>query len=249
METVLLADDERLFKAVEGTSLRRERCRLLMASADRLSPTAAKTHPDLIITTTDDAPSRARLTTRLARKSLSWIPILVVAFGSKTQAAPVPKRGQGAGPLVRIPGRVARLDSRRDAAIKQLLPILDRASDRVAVSLPVRCEGGRTTFTLKTKNLSPTGLFLKTERVLSAGQRLTVRFSLPPTVAPRKKDAAPRAIRCECEVVRLVGVGGRTGEDDDLIPGVGVRFISMQNDARTTLKRFVRVAAQQPAAN
>jgi len=249
METVLLADDERLFRAVEGTSLRRERCRLLMATDEKLADTAARKRPDLIITRTGDAASRARLTALLASRPLSRIPVVVVEFGAKGRVPAVSGREKGAAPVVRIPGQPPRLDARLDLAVKRLLPILDRETDRVAVSLPVRCEGGRNVFTVRTKNVSPTGLFLKTDRTLSAGQRLTLRFSLPGGSSAQKKPAAVRAIRCVCEVVRQVGVGGRTGEDDDLIPGVGVRFISIQNDARTTLKRFVRVAARQPSAS
>src|SRR5262249_38548481 len=78
MQTVLLADDERVFKAIEGTCLRRDVCRLIKAAPARLSESAASERPHLIIVAVENDVER-RDVHRLGRsKSLLRTPIIAL---------------------------------------------------------------------------------------------------------------------------------------------------------------------------
>ncbi|HEY3176072.1 MAG TPA: PilZ domain-containing protein [Candidatus Polarisedimenticolia bacterium] len=263
METVLLADDERIFRAVEGTCLRRERCRLLKATASALRDVAVARRPDLLVTSLADDETRLALHLVLSESSLASVPIIVVDFQNGRAAArkALVKPAGRAAPVRVISGVRSGLETRLDAAIKKSLPILDRASDRVSVSVPVRCRVERVSFVVRTKNISPTGLFLKTEKPLARGRRFMISFSLPgafpggqgPGAIEAVAHRPPSRITGLCEVVRQVATG-LNGEHDDLIPGMGVRFVEIEQGARTTLARFVRaggtasrVRAKSPA--
>lgn len=251
METILLADDERIFKAVEGTCLRRERCRLLKAPAERLLESAKSRRPDLLVTFTSDDRSREALRRLCSEESLATVPIVVLDFppGGRRAAASRSvriKEPVRVGAVERVAGGAFRLDSRLDAAIKKSLPILDRASDRVDLSIAVRCQAERAAFTVRTKNISPSGLFLKTDRPLPRGRRFSISFSLPAVEEGARRalpDGAPVRIRGVCEVVRHVMTGER-GEYDDLIPGMGVRFIEIDPETRSRLAKFVHVGTR-----
>lgn len=245
MQTVLLADDERVFKALEGTCLRREVCRLAKTSPARLVEAATAAPPDLIVLVIDgDEALRALLDLR-GCMALSSIPIIALDVGGASRAtrAVIDARG-GTGLVDHLVVRkrrsggidLAALDRKLDEAIKRRLPILNRKVDRVVVSVPVRCRGEGFTFTVRTKNISPSGLFLKTERDLSPGDRIRVRFQLPAGVGPGKTWP----VAATCQVVRRVGSGGA---DLDLIPGIGVRFIDLEKDARTVLRDFIRTGS------
>jgi len=259
MQTVLVADEERTFKALEGTCLRREVCRLVKATPGRLVETAAADPPDLIIVPLSRRGSPAALEMERALaglgriRSLAAVPIIALDYSGRSGTA----AAEGSG-VPGLPGLVERLamksgpgaalDSRLDEAIQRHLPALRRKIDRVAVSLPVQCRRRGAAFTLHTKNISPTGLFLKTERALAPGERIRVRFALPVT-APQGEKVRPAATRktprrspvsATCLVVRRVG----RDDDNDLIPGVGVRFLDLDNDVRGALRHFVRRGAK-----
>jgi hypothetical protein len=260
METILLADDERIFKAVEGTCLRRERCRLLKAPSERLLDVALERPPDLILACLSDDASRSALRRICAEGALASVPIVVLDFGPGARKAKRPpvRLARRIAPVEMVSAPGSNLDARLDAAIKRTLPVLNRADDRVSVSVPVRCRAEGAAFTVRTKNISPTGLFLKTEKPLARGERFAISFSLPADTdnrgaartgvggfGRRAADAgAPISNRISgvCEVVRQVARGPR-GEYDDLIPGMGVRFVKIAPQASSTLQRFARGGA------
>jgi uncharacterized protein (TIGR02266 family) len=254
MQIVLLADDERVFKALEGTCLRREACQLVKASAERLAAVATERCPDLIVLAVDDDAGRAAFRELREEKALSPVPIIALDFttdAGKRSLKPPGSGRDGAVDLIAMkPGRSARArlaerDARLDVSIRRHLPILDRRIDRIHLSVPVKCHDETSSFTLRTKNISPAGLFLKTRRPLSPGQRLKVRFDLPMESEPGRMIP----IAGTCQVVRRVGASER--DNVDLIPGVGVRFVVLEAKGRTALDRFVRAglfaAAEHPA--
>ncbi|HET6372521.1 MAG TPA: hypothetical protein VFG76_04395 [Candidatus Polarisedimenticolia bacterium] len=89
MATVLLADDDRLFKAVQGTLLLRDGCRLLKAPIADLPRAAADGRPDLILISVTDAASKRSLARLQASPALALIPILALDFSAR---AARPKR-------------------------------------------------------------------------------------------------------------------------------------------------------------
>src|SRR5262245_36499505 len=83
MQTVLLADDERLFRSLEGTCLRREIVRLCKAPPAALVATASRDHPDLILLALDDASHRI-LRDLCGAMPLDAIPIIALDFSGST---------------------------------------------------------------------------------------------------------------------------------------------------------------------
>src|SRR5574342_23921 len=94
MATVLLVDDERLFKAVEGTCLRREGCRLLKASPSDLPAVALARRPDLILAAAIDDASRELVLQLGSDRSIGSIPILVLDMTPARAGAPSSLPGQ-----------------------------------------------------------------------------------------------------------------------------------------------------------
>jgi len=240
MPTVLLVDEAFIFKAVEGTCLRHESCRLVMAKRDAVPARVEADQPDLLIASVTDEGSREWLREASRDARLGRLPMIVLdATGSSGSA--LHGRGPKDAPLdiLTVSGGVKRpdyaaLDTALDAAIKRRIPSLSRRPDRVAVSLPVWCEGGGVHATLRTKNLSASGLFLKTDRPLAPGERLDIRFSLP------VEGMARVPIAGVCEVVRRVQAAGPPGvAEADRIPGVGVRFLELPEEGVSILRRYV----------
>jgi len=263
MATVLLFDDDILFKAVEGSCLRRERCRILKTEPSRAVAAARKAHPDLVIASSVAPLKDLGAVFKDAR--LRRTPIVVLDFGRpgrrgglSAMSRTARRERSGAIEILPVPTDAAgrmdleSLDTRLDAALEGLLPDVNHRSDRISVSLAVECRGRGIVRTLRTKNVSPTGLFLKTELPLAPGRRLKVKFRLPRT-APRasQPQTVSRAIAGDCVVVRRVDSARESGpmaRNRDLIPGIGVRFVDLEASSRAALGRFVRRAGVRATA-
>ncbi|HKY31239.1 MAG TPA: PilZ domain-containing protein [Candidatus Polarisedimenticolia bacterium] len=239
---VLLLDDADIFKAVEGTCLRRERCRLIKAAAESLRPVASAERPSLLILSSHDAASKRRVLELRREPPLSEIPAVLLDFAGRGRVTAAPAPVGGRAPLALVAARKGRsgtdfseMDGRLDAAIKTLMPELDRRIDRVAVSVAARCRGAGMAGTLRTKDISTSGLFLKTRRPPAPGQRFDVRLSLGPR----------RSVSATCEVVRRVLHAGSKGADGDLIEGIGARFVDLRGEEREALRIFMLSASGQ----
>ena len=271
MVTALLLDHQDIFRAIEGSLLRRERCRLVMAGAVHLLATARACRPDLILSIAIDDESRAAAIELCRARGLMGIPVILLTGGgsdavrifSGDLARSAKERGGRVDVLaLKSSGRLAResLDARLDEALKEAIPLLNRGSDRIPADLPVRCEGRGFTTTLRTKNLSPSGLFLKTARPMAPGRRFRVKFRLPQPfvsdagVLASGDDLLDPTVTALCEVARKIPAtrgprkatrveaaeeGLQAGwPEGDLIPGVGVRFVEMDERGRATLDGF-----------
>ncbi len=266
MATVLLADDEKLFKAVEGSLLRRDACRLLKAAPDAFLARAQVLRPDLLVLSISDEGSRRLLSQICDDPDLSGIPIIAVELkGGRSRQPSAPqrtparagKRGSpvevlsvssgGSGRARKKVGEEAaeEFEERLDRAIRRHLSITARATDRVTADLTVHCTVRGVSFRARTKDLSPSGLFLRTDRPLGVGESVRVSFALGREArAPGTGLYAP-SVSGECRVVRLVG--HRAGGDPDLIPGAGVVFTRLTEDQRDALRRFT-MARRRPCA-
>ncbi|MGH9870640.1 MAG: PilZ domain-containing protein [Candidatus Polarisedimenticolia bacterium] len=236
---VLLLDDAGTFKAVEGTCLRRQRCRLFKAPFDRLTDAARDHRPSLLLATCRDDADRDRVLSACADRSLSRVPVVLVDLtGAPPRRAARPRTPLRRAPVEVLSARVGRsgepdfaeLDERLNDAIRRLVPELSARKDRLAVTLVARCHGAGMPARLRTKDVSETGLFLRTTRPPASGRKFEVSVRLGP------RDAVSGL----CEVVREVRHGA-AGDwtDGDLIAGVGVRFVDLPDQAREALRRFV----------
>jgi len=240
---VLLLDDAGTFKAVEGTCLRRHRCRLVKASVDGLADAAGDHHPAMVFASCSDASARERVLAACRAPALSRVPVLLLdlqgpATRSRGKAPAARGSSRRRGSIEVVSARSKRsgepdwrsLDARLDAAILRIIPALRPRGPRLAAQVRVRCSGIAGMSLLHTKDISDTGLFLRTAAVVPAGKTFSVSLHLAPGIA----------VSGRCEVVRDVrpGAAGREAEED-LIEGIGVRFVELADPERETLRSYL----------
>ena len=228
MPTILIADEAGLFVALETTPVLRAGCRLVtVRSANELVARASTVGPDLFLLDADMmGPGLGRsLRSIKADRRLRSVPVVIAA-----------RESAGLGQLLSERDVVLEKPVSPEAvgaALKRLLPVARRRSQRVHIILPVTCRFGSRRVTLRTKDVGSGGLFLKTPRELACGTRFEATFSLPD---PRIQGSA-RPISAMCEVVRRVDP-----DESDLIPGVGAAFVKIGRTDAGFLKRFVSAA-------
>ena len=235
--SVLLTDDARLFKAAERTVLKRDKCRLQKAPVRELVARARTHPPDLILYAAGRAGALETLRALCSSRALSAVPVVVVDFsaapdketsGLINEAAG--RRG-GAVLLLTAPQKAAgraqteALASQLNELLEQHLQLKGRQLQRRPVTWKARCRGKGTAFSASTKDISMSGLFLRTGRVLPRGQRVEVHLA---------GGGAPD-FKAVCEVVRRVD-----RKDGDLLPGVGLRFVEMAEGDRKTLQKVLQ---------
>jgi PilZ domain-containing protein len=225
MPTILIADEEGLFVALETTPVLRAGCRLVsIRSAGELVARASTVVPDLMLLDADimGPGLLASLRSLKADRTLRAVPIVIAARdGGALERYLSPADVVFQKPV--SPEEVG-------AALKRLLPVARRTSQRVRISLPVVCRIDGRRVILRTKDLGSGGIFLKTPRDLPCGTRFEAEFSLPDPVA----SGGAHAISAMCEVVRRVDP-----DEPDMIPGVGASFVSIAEPDARFLLRFV----------
>ena len=116
-------------------------------------------------------------------------------------------------------------------------PATDRRSTtRVLVDLEVDCEGESVYLFAISRDLSATGIFVRTLEPLAQGTRVNLRLSgaeLDDGLAP-----PPRALTIEGEVAWVNPY--RPGALENLDPGIGIRFVDVDDRTRGELMRLVR---------
>jgi len=226
MATILIADDEGLFVALETTPVLRAGLTLIPVRSSRdLLCHASTRQPDLILLDADilEPGLLSSLKSLKADRRLSSVPIVL--------AAREPARFRnalGGGDVVF--GKPVDPET-LGAALKFLLPVPRRGGARIALSVPVTCRIGGRTITLKTKDVGPGGVFLKTQKGPACGTRFEATFQLP---CPSAMEFDQVVISAVCAVVRRVGP-----EETDLIAGVGAAFVAIEKHDEERLKRFV----------
>lgn len=107
-----------------------------------------------------------------------------------------------------------------------------RRFPRVLVDLEVDYSHEDTYLFAYIRDISATGLFVRTNAPEPPGTRLNVRFT--PTLASR--GAPP--LELEAEVIWINAY--RPGHSDNLHPGMGIRFVDLDPDDRARLVDFVK---------
>ena len=81
------------------------------------------------------------------------------------------------------------------------------------------------------ENISEGGLFVSTYQPRPRGERFVVEFSLP---------ARPEAVRCMVEVAWVNEYQQDADQaGDGSVPGMGLRFVGLEHDARAALAGFI----------
>jgi len=117
--------------------------------------------------------------------------------------------------------------------VRRFVPLTARRGPRCPVNLRFSFEGAGGAGQAFSRDLSACGVFLKNDRVLPPGQRLSLRFRLPGDEAE---------IACG-GIVRSTDGTGR-----GLPPGFGVEFLDLAEEDRVRLERFVGGFARRSLA-
>lgn len=112
-----------------------------------------------------------------------------------------------------------------------------RATTRVLVDLEVDCEGDGVYLFAVSRDLSATGIFVRTLEPMARGTRVNLRLH---AVDPTGADdlAALRRLTIEGEVVWVNPY--RPGALENLDPGLGIAFVDVDDRTRAELMRLVR---------
>jgi type IV pilus assembly protein PilZ len=113
------------------------------------------------------------------------------------------------------------------------VPVVDpaerRAAPRVLVDLEVDYASEENYLFAYITDISETGIFVRTTSPEQPGTRLNLRF---------RPDDAPDQIEIEGEVIWVNPY--RPGAPDNLHPGMGIRFVDLDDDVRDRLLELVR---------
>lgn len=114
-------------------------------------------------------------------------------------------------------------------------PAADRRSTtRVLIDLEVDCEGDGVYLFAISRDLSATGIFVRTLEPMPAGTRVNLRLG----GAPLDLGGGARQLTVEGEVAWVNPY--RPGSLSNLDPGIGVRFVDVDERTRGELVRLVR---------
>ncbi len=101
-----------------------------------------------------------------------------------------------------------------------------RGGERVAADIHVTYESDHNFFKGFTENISEGGLFMATYTPPSVGEKMTLRFTLPGIEHPIETVAEVRWTR-------------EMNPASDTPPGVGLRFVTLSDQDRALVERFV----------
>ena len=106
-----------------------------------------------------------------------------------------------------------------------------RGTDRVEVSWSVDCESRDTFLYASIANISEFGIFVRTQEPLEVGTRLTLNFTPPGSDEPFVLHGQVQWVNA----VRMLA--------DNPNPGMGIRFVDLTSESRSSLIDTVRTIA------
>jgi len=115
-----------------------------------------------------------------------------------------------------------------------------RRAPRVLVDLEVDYASEENYLFAYITNISATGIFVRTTTPEQPGTHLNLRFELPRTPEDDKlpNAAMQRKIEVEGEVIWINPY--RPGAPDNLHPGMGIRFVGLDDEVRDQLLELIR---------
>jgi two-component system alkaline phosphatase synthesis response regulator PhoP len=218
---ILLVDDVRRLVDVMRSYLRRTTCRILTA---RNGPEAIRVcrqeRPDIVFLDAGMPGSGGAEVCRTLKTDalLRSIPVVIVAprdrFEECTRA--------GCDDVIAKPITQEQFL----AKVRRFVALLERGEKRIPASVRVTFQALAGAYTAYTKDLSPHGLFLKTERPFAPGTRLRMTIHLPGQRGP---------VAVEGEVRRVVEPSAAS----HLLAGVGVRFVDPETAVTRAIETFI----------
>lgn len=224
--TVLLVEGLQAYVDLEKTFLRREDVRVLTAKQDAgVLDLARLERPDVVVV--DVGPSEpggvALCRSFKADARLARIPVVLVL------TRPLADEGREAGAdAIAIKPIVKRefLET-----IRRFLLLSERRAVRQPVNLRFTFEFGSQVGQVFSRDLSPRGAFLKSDRPVPTGSEISLRFRLP---------GDPQDIACRAVVRSDLP---QTGPGH--APGFGVEFEDLADQDRERLERFMERQARR----
>lgn len=136
------------------------------------------------------------------------------------------------------PGYDARVGSKVTIEREELLSDADRRqAPRVFVDLQVDYASEDNYLFAYITDISATGIFVRTTTPELPGTLLNLRFASElESVVGQRRGAA--TIECEGEVIWVNPY--RPGAPDNLHPGMGIRFVGIDDETRTRLLELIR---------
>jgi len=113
-----------------------------------------------------------------------------------------------------------------------------RRAPRVLVDLEVDYASEENYLFAYITDISATGIFVRTTSPEEPGTHLNLRFSPPPPTGGDFDERPPAPIECEGEVIWINPY--RPGAPDNLHPGMGIRFVGIDDELRTRLLDLIR---------
>ena len=111
-----------------------------------------------------------------------------------------------------------------------------RRAPRVLVDLEVDYASEENYLFAYITDISATGIFVRTTTPEQPGTHLNLRFELPPPENAR--TASQQKIEVEGEVIWVNPY--RPGAPDNLHPGMGIRFVGLDDEVRDQLLELIR---------
>ena len=122
-------------------------------------------------------------------------------------------------------------DAVERSAAKAIVPDDRRRAPRVFVDLEVDYASEENYLFAYITDISATGIFVRTTSPEQPGTLLNLRFAADP-------NTGTRAIECEGEVIWINPY--RPGAPDNLHPGMGIRFVGIDDELRNRLLELIR---------
>lgn len=224
--TVLLVQDVAAFRDLETTFLRRHELRVIAEESGEAAHRRARTEPPQIVMV-DFADARASLALCGELKAdpvLSRVPVVLV----------LPRTSRAAGQAAGADALVFKPVVQREFldAVRRFVPLTERRARRTPINLRFtwRTEGGVVGHSFS-RDLSPSGAFLESDRIPPMGCPLHLSFRL---------GEDETEIACGAHVRNVPEMGQL---------GFGVEFADLGEDDRTRLARFVESVAQRSLAS
>jgi len=224
--TVLLVQDVAAFRDLETTFLRRHELRVIAAETGEAAQRKARTDvPQIVLVDFADAQATLALCGELkADPSLTRVPVVLV----------LPRTSRAAGEAAGADALIFKPVVQREFldAVRRFVPLTERRARRTPVNVRFtwRTEGGVVGHSF-TRDLSPSGAFLESDRIPPMGCPLQLVFRLT--------EDEPE-ISCAAHVRNVPDVGHL---------GFGVEFADLRDEDRMRLARFVEGVLQRSLAS
>jgi CheY-like chemotaxis protein len=225
-----VADNAELFLALQNSFLKRSGCELLTArSVDEAVEKAGSEFPDIIILDADMSGFDGLECCRKLKEdpAMRHTPVVIVGKAVDLELC----ERAGAEALLSWPlANELFLE-----AVRNLVPLPQRKSRRVAVELDIDYRWHEQDGSAKSKDLSVDGLFLKSRKPFVEGELLSLAFDLP--------VLGGSSLALGGKIVRRVP----PEPDSHLIPGAGILFQDAEAADRLKIARFVeRIPGEAP---